>query len=127
MSAGSPAPDPRSGVERRAYARFPAAGRLVGTLISQQLPVRVRDVSAGGFSIETMDPHETGHTEAVRFISADDWTAVLEARSLYCRPGVSNSGLPLFVTGFAFVQAGLEHHTVATLLEKVTKVRLQDL
>ncbi|HUF46620.1 MAG TPA: hypothetical protein VMM93_02330 [Vicinamibacterales bacterium] len=99
----------------------------MGTLVSQQLPVRVRDVGVGGFSVETMEPHETGVTEPVRFISRDDWTAEIEATSLYCRPSVSESGLPLFVTGFAFVNGGLNNRTVATLLEKVTSVRMHEM
>jgi hypothetical protein len=112
------------GSERRRHARFLASGRLVGTLVSSDLPVRIRDVSAGGFSIETMEPVPTGTDESVRFTAVDDWTGVVDARSLHCRPSVSSSGLPLYVTGFVFANPEQAQGSIATLLEKVTSVRM---
>ena len=114
------------GAERRRHPRFPASNRLVGTLLAQNLPVRIRDIGAGGFSVETMEPVKTGSTEPVRFIASDDWSAVLDARSLHCRPSVSPDGLPLFVTGYAFVNSGTADRAVLTLIEKVTSVRMSE-
>jgi hypothetical protein len=115
-------PDRQDRVERRRHPRFPAANRLVGTLVARNLPVRIRDIGAGGFSVETMEPVSTGSTEQVRFIAIDDWSAVLEAHSLQCRPSVSASGLPMFVTGFVFAESDEIRRAVATLLEKVTSI-----
>jgi len=118
------APQPRpSGSDRRQHLRFPAADRLLGTLIAHKLPVRVRDVGAGGFSVESMQPLATGQVEAVQLLAADDWSAVVEAKSLYCHPSVSRDGLPLFVTGYAFVPDSANAETIATLVQKVTSVR----
>jgi hypothetical protein len=110
------------GTDRRRHPRFLASDRLIGTLESSDRPVRIRDVSSGGFSAETVEPVPTGQTDRVRLIASDDWSAVIEARSLYCRPTVSPSGLPRFVTGFAFAESTDARRAIATLLEKVTSV-----
>jgi len=124
MQSNPHAPGRARGDERRRHTRFLASGRVVGTLVSRDLPVRVRDVSAGGFSVETMEPVEIGATESVRFTAVDDWTDTVPARSLHCRPSVSANGLPLYVTGFEFSNPDAVESTIAVLLEKVTSVRL---
>jgi hypothetical protein len=113
-------------VERRKHPRFAAAGRLAGHLIEPDLPVRVRDIGLGGFSIETMAPLPTGVDHRVRFISHDDWSTILQARIANCRPSCAEDGSPLYVAGFAFVDDGAPEtkRTVAVLLEKVTLVDL---
>lgn len=114
--------------ERRRHPRFAALEKLAGHLVDQDLPVRVRDVGLGGFSIETMAPLEPGLEHQVRFIARDDWSTVLPARLSNCRPSCADDGSPLFVSGFAF--AGDEKpetkQTVQILIEKVTSVRLYD-
>jgi len=117
---------PVNWTERRRTPRFEALGRVVGHLIREDLPVRVRDVGLGGFSVETMEPMETGAEHLVRFVAEDDWSATLAARSAHCHPSCADDGSPLFVTGFAFVEAHKPdtRRTVETLVEKVTSVRL---
>jgi hypothetical protein len=101
-------------------------GRLAGTLLDRDLPVRIRDIGLGGFSIETMAPLEPGIEHRVRFVSRDDWSTVLPARISNCRPSCSGDGAPLFVSGFAF--SGDEKpetkRAVQILIEKVTSVEL---
>ncbi len=113
-----------SGSERRKHVRFPAADKLLGTLIAHKLPVRVRDVGVGGFSVESMQPLSTGQVEAVQLLAADDWSAIVEAKSLHCHPSVSPDGLPLFVTGYAFVPDSASADLIATIVQKVTSVRM---
>jgi hypothetical protein len=120
-----PQPGPPQGRERRRHPRFPTHNRVLGTLLVHKLPVRVRDVSQGGFSVETAQPLGTGAVEPVRFTAIDDWSAVLEARSVDCRPSISSDGLPLFVTGYAFTSE-TSADDVATLLQKVTSVDLRE-
>ena len=114
--------------ERRRYPRFAAAEKLAGHLIDQDLPVRVRDIGLGGFSIETMEPLEAGVEHRVRFVSRDDWSTVLPARIANCRPSCAEDGSPLFVAGFAFSaeEKAETKQTVQILIEKVTSVRLYD-
>ena len=99
---------------------------MVGTLVSSNRPVRIRDVSSGGFSIETVEPLTTGTTEPVRLTAHDDWSAVLQATSLYCRPSVSDAGMPMFTAGYAFVETGDAREAIATLLQKVTSVEFNE-
>jgi hypothetical protein len=108
------------------YPRFAAAGRLAGLLLDGDLPVRVRDIGLGGFSIETMAPMAEGVEHRVKFISHDDWSTELPARLANCRPSCAEDGSPLFVAGFAFVNgdAPETRKTVAVLVEKVTEVNL---
>jgi len=115
-------------VERRKHPRFAAAGRLAGHLLEQDLPVRVRDIGPGGFSVETMAPLEEGKEHRVRFISQDDWSTVLPAKLANCRPSCAEDGSPLYVAGFAFVDGdGVDtKRTVAVLVEKVTDVKLYE-
>jgi hypothetical protein len=105
-----------------------AAGKLAATLLDADLPVRVRDVGLGGFSIETMLPLTEGAEHHVRFVARDDWSTVLLARVANSRPSCAADGSPLFVAGCAF--AGEEHpdtrRTVQILVEKVTSVRLYE-
>jgi hypothetical protein len=114
--------------ERRRYPRFAASDKLAGHLLDQDLPVRVRDIGLGGFSIETMAPLEEGIEHRVRFVSRDDWSTVLPARLANCRPSCADDGSPLFVAGFAFSadDTADTKQTVQILIEKVTSVRLYD-
>jgi hypothetical protein len=112
--------------ERRRHPRFPAHERLVGHLTSPRLPVRVRDVGLGGFSVETVDPIETGVVQTVRFTTVDDWSALLPARSLHCRPSVASDGSPRYATGFAFVDEAKSLRTVQHLIEQVTSLKMYE-
>jgi len=125
MANTTPQASPPRGRERRRHPRFPTHNRVLGTLLVHKLPVRIRDISLGGFSVETTQPLGTGGTEPVRFTAIDDWSAVLEARSIDCRPSISSDGLPLFVTGYAF-SPDVSSDDVATLLQKVTSVDLRE-
>jgi hypothetical protein len=115
-----------AGKERRRSPRFEVLGRVLGTLVSVDLPVRVRDVGLGGFSVETVEPLDTGVVHPVRFTAMDDWSAVLPATSLHCRPSVAPDGTPRYVTGFAFAtqEAAGAARTIHDLITKVTSVRL---
>jgi hypothetical protein len=117
-----------SSPERRRYPRFAASERLAGHLLDADLPVRVRDIGLGGFSVETMTPLEAGTEHRVRFISRDDWSTVLPARIANTRPSCAPDGSPLFVSGFAFTSEDKPEtrQTVQILIEKVTSVRLYE-
>jgi hypothetical protein len=113
-----------NGSERRRHQRFPAHERVVGHLTSPRLPVRVRDVGIGGFSVETVEPLDIGVTQTVRFTTVDDWSALLPARSLHCRPSVAADGTPRYATGFAFIDEAKSLRTVQHLIEQVTSMKL---
>ena len=90
------------------------------------MPVRVRDIGLGGVSIETLTPLETGGEHQIRFVSTDEWSAVLTALVANCRPSCAADGSPLFVAGLSFLPEDRadSRRTVETLIEKVTSVQL---
>lgn len=124
QDAGTP-PD---GSERRRFPRYEALGRVLGVLVAADLPVRIRDVGLGGFSAETVEPLSAGEVHRVRFLSEDDWSGELVARSLHCRPSVAADGTPRYVTGFEFLAGtvGDASRIARELITKVTSVELFD-
>ena len=114
--------------ERRRYPRFGAAEKLAGHLLDQDLPVRVRDIGLGGFSIETVEPLEPGIEHRVRFVSRDDWSTVLAARCANSRASCMDDGSPIYVAGFAFTgdDRPETRRTIQILIEKVISVRLYE-
>src|SRR5262245_51354950 len=118
-SSGTPQPHVSN---RRKSPRFETLGRVLGHLIDADLPVRVREIGFGGFSIETMEPVALDVVQQVRFTAFDDWTSICQARSLHCRPSCAADGSPRFVTGFQFADEWLREseHLVKALVEKIT-------
>jgi len=119
------AQQPNEQPDRRESARFEVLGRVLGTIVAADLPVRVRDIGLGGFSIETVEPFDAGTEHNVRYPAMDDWSGVLPATSLHCRPSVAQDGTPRYVTGFAFPAANARE-AIVDLIAKVTSVRLFD-
>jgi hypothetical protein len=105
-----------------------AADKLAGHLIDQDLPVRVRDIGLGGFSVETVEPLAPGVEHRVRFVSQDDWSTVLAARCANSRPSCQEDGSPIYVAGFAFSGEDRPEtrRTIQILIEKVISVRLYE-
>jgi hypothetical protein len=88
--------------------------------------VRVRDVGLGGFSVETVEPLDIGVVQTVRFTTVDDWSALLPARSMHCRPSVAADGSPRYATGFSFVDETKSLRTVQHLIEQVTSIKMYE-
>ncbi len=109
---------------RRKSPRYDTLGRIVGHLAGVDLPVRVREVGFGGFSVETMEPLPTGVTHVVRFTARDDWSVALSARAIHCRPSCAPDGSPRFATGFAFEAEPNSEAAVKRMIEKITSVTL---
>jgi hypothetical protein len=103
-------------------------GRVVGTLLSIDLPVRVRDVGFGGFAIETVDPVVPGQVHRVRLTTSDDWSAILDAQSLHCRPSCAADGSPRYVTGFSLItpEAPDTQRAIARVIESITSLQMYD-
>src|SRR5690349_3455808 len=91
---------PHVTINRRRTTRYAVRERLVAYLLKEQLPVRVRDISVGGFAIETLQLVAANQLYHVRFTAIDDSCVVLAARALHCRPSCAADGSPCYVTGF---------------------------
>jgi hypothetical protein len=112
--------------DRRKAPRLPVRGRLLGCLVGHDRPVRIREISLGGFATETIDPLPLAVHHDVRFTTEDDESAVIAAVSLHSWPSCASDGTPCFVTGFEFrpddpVEA---QRVVRMLIDKVTAVGL---
>ena len=68
--------------ERRRGHRVEVLGQLHGHLVALRLPVTVRDIGSGGFSIETPVPFPDRAPHSFRFTTAQDTEAVFRALSL---------------------------------------------
>jgi hypothetical protein len=108
---------------RRQSPRFDTLGRIVGHLPAVDLPVRIREIGFGGFSVETMEPLAAGGSHVVRFTARDDWSVELPARAVQCRPSCAPDGSPRFATGFAFEPHADSETAVKRMIETITSVR----
>jgi hypothetical protein len=115
-------PSPHVTINRRRAPRFDVRERLVGYLLKEQQPVRVRDISSGGFSLETVERLGVERLYHVRFTAIDDWSAILPAQALHCRPSCAPDGSPRYVTGFSFAASPVTQsdRIIRRLIEKVT-------
>ena len=121
-------PTELTGPDRRRFPRFETMGRVVGTLLLLDLPVRVRDVGFGGFAIETVDPVLPGQLHRVRLTTNDDASTIVEAKSLHCRPSCAPDGSPRYVTGFALVTPDSPdtQRAMGRIIEAITSLQMYD-
>ena len=125
MNQEAPLPAQRR-PERRKSPRLPVRGRLLACLLEADRPVRIREISLGGFATETVEPLPISVRHDVRFTARDDKSAVISAVSLHSWPSCLSDGTPCFVTGFEFRPDDPDkaQQTVRMLIEKVTAVGL---
>ena len=76
-----PKKSPRNGrpEERRRYPRVELLGQVTGQPLTFDSPVVVRDLSIGGFSIETSIPLRPGETHEFRFALGDSISIIVLA------------------------------------------------
>src|SRR5690242_11884933 len=91
--------------DRRRSHRVEVLGQLHGHLVALRVPVKVRDIGTGGFSIETPVPFPDRAPNAFRFTMADGAEAVLTAVSVRSARIDRPNEPPSYVTGFEFVVA----------------------
>jgi hypothetical protein len=117
-------PQPPTRPDRRASPRLDVNGRIQGELESLNLPVRVCEISLGGFSIETTDPVEPG-LQVMRFTQGP-WSISLSAWSRHSRPFCGTDGEVRHVTGFEYADAQNPDtiQMIRALVERLTSVLL---
>ena len=104
-----------SWVERRRSPRLDAPHTLRVELLTGDMPLRLRDVSSGGFLVATRTAFAPGTQHTFRFLSGGWVSRPLTAVSVHSKPDQQNPSW--FQTGFAF-----EGHPdgVAELVDHVT-------
>ena len=106
--------------DRRRHTRFPA-GNLPGQLVDMMAPAPVRDISLGGFALETPTSLTLGTEHRVRFVTPDNWSVTLAARVANCRDAAAAG--PLFVAGFAFVEDAAEAASRSRIKDLLSSLR----
>ena len=97
----------RGGSERRQSPRIEILGQLDGHLTSLDTPVRVLDVSAGGFGAETTLLLEPGAVHECRFELRPGVAVILHAKVMHCRPKKGRRGATAvrYLAGFQFLES----------------------
>ena len=104
---GSSAPA-KSPQERRRAHRVEVLGQLHGHVVALKLPLVVRDIGSGGFSVETPVPFPIDSTHSFRFTTADGHEVRVKAESVRCLRVSPADAHPAYITGFEFVTSDRE-------------------
>jgi hypothetical protein len=95
---------PVSGGLRRRAARLEVPRGLVRAEIpGLNLTADVRDVSTGGFSIETFRPFAQGATHQFKLKTSSGWSGVARAKAAHCRWLNDPDGSVRFISGWQFL------------------------
>ncbi len=111
-------------VERRHAPRLEVLDQLHGHAVSVNVPLVVRELGAGGFSVESSVPFPTGSRHTFRFTLAGGGEVIVDATRIHSRAAKATGSPDCYITGFAFCQDGNPEATQAvdTLLDAMTSV-----
>jgi hypothetical protein len=113
-------PPPQS--ERRKHPRVAVSGQVAGQLLSSAQDVIVRDLSVGGFLIESRECFREDSIHEFRLATASGRLETrLKARSVYSHQRRVVGGPPSYLTGFEFVEPR-GHEAQARLIELISQV-----
>ena len=90
--------------DRRGSVRLEALGTLHGQLVPFRIAISVREVSLGGFSIETVFPLPLGAFQSFRFTLRSGAALTLRARIVHCR-AETRGGKAVYVIGLEYVDS----------------------
>lgn len=117
MSAHPPSP-----AERRKHPRVAVSGQVTGRVLSSAQDVIVRDLSVGGFLIESRDAFLEDSVHEFRLATAGGKVETrLRARSVYSHQRRVVGGPPSYLTGFEFVEPR-GHEAQARVIELISQV-----
>jgi hypothetical protein len=116
---------PRNPQERRRWPRIPVRARVPASADGFAEEVTVRDVSEGGFLVETLSPFAVGAEHAFRVKrSSGALVTMLIARCVHCRRNADPLAPEIYLAGFAFVDPTGEaaRARIHALIDHVTSV-----
>ena len=112
------------GQSRRTTPRLEVLDQLHGRLVAVDIPIRIRDISTGGFSVESPISFPAGAVHQFRFTTSTGRSLVVPAGAAHCRTAAPRDGMHWYVTGFEFLYD--EHGDVAravdVLMDSATSV-----
>jgi PilZ domain len=88
--------------ERRRAPRVDLVGQLHGELVSVDLPIRVREISLGGMSIETSEAFEVDSRHSFVLTLGDGAGVFVVGRVVYSRRADRPEGA-VFISGIQFL------------------------
>jgi hypothetical protein len=104
--------------EQRRTPRIDVRHRLNGYFVSLERPAIVRDLSLGGFSVETDDEVPAG-VHLVRLREGDRWSVTVTAASRHHRTDGSGAGIR-HITGFEYEDQNPDtQQTIRVLFERL--------
>jgi hypothetical protein len=113
---------PPSQSERRRHPRVAVSGQITSELLPAAQDVIVRDLSVGGFLIESREMFREDSIHEFRLAAANGRLETrLKARSVYSHLRRVVGGPPSYLTGFEFVEPR-GHEAQARLLELIAQV-----
>ena len=91
------------GLRRRAPRLDVPRGLVRAEIPGLNLSADVRDVSTGGFSIETFRPFAQGAVHQFRLKTSSGWSGAVRAKSAHCRWLNDPDGSVRFISGWQFL------------------------
>lgn len=88
--------------DRRRSVRLDVLDQLDGRVVMYNVPIRVRDISAGGVATESAIPFPIGSRHLLRFTMADGGQVLIAATVIHGM-GAASGTRRLFLIGFEFV------------------------
>jgi hypothetical protein len=108
------------GPDLRRTPRINVRKRLSGHLVTLDRPVVVRDISLGGFSVESDEALPSGE-HIVRLQEGQRWSVTVTAASRHQRSSRSADGTIRHVMGFEYQDQTPEtQHTIRVLFERLS-------
>jgi len=104
----------------RRSPRIDVRSRLRGHLVTLNQPVAMRDLSLGGFSVESDEPLPSG-THIVRITEGERWSVTVTAESRHRQSSDLDDGRVRHVMGFEYAdQSPDTQQTIRVLFERLS-------
>jgi hypothetical protein len=105
--------------ERRQSPRISVVGVLNGKSATVVGPLTLRDISPGGFAVESRDEFTSDRPHQFELSSSWGRRVVVEARVVHCVRMKTPAGQFRYRTGFAFVETAALPKSIATLIAEL--------
>jgi hypothetical protein len=116
-----PVVDPR---ERRRTPRVRVLGQIHGHIVTLDIPVTIREVGLGGFSIVSPVNFPVDAVHEFRLTHDDGEMITLKGKVVHCGTASATNGVVSYITGFQFLKdtTGKSAAELGALIDKITAV-----
>jgi len=98
-------------------------GLVDGSLIPLDIPLKVRDLSEGGFSVQSRSPFPPGSRHHFRFTTAREEAVMIDAVAVHCRLAAADvDGHVAYMTGFEFISSARTDEAVNVLIDTLSSL-----